>query len=83
MFLFIIFLFGLLLPFLLMKYKSKWAKWIPAILFLIGTFIMGIKAWIFPGPEMSALGDIIYFIILGSATIGTIIGAIIVGVMKK
>ncbi len=44
---------------------------------------MGIKAWIFPGPEMSALGDLIYFMILGSATIGAIIGAIIVGVMKR
>lgn len=83
MFLFMVFLCGLLIPFLLVKFKTKWVKWIPAILFLVGAIIMGIKAWLFPGPDMAVLGEIMYFLILGAAALGSLIGGVIVGMLKK
>ncbi|MCL6573935.1 MAG: hypothetical protein K6T88_20010 [Bacillus sp. (in: Bacteria)] len=79
----IVFLLGIVIPFLFIKAKSRSAKWIPTSIFLIGTIIMTVKAWIFPGTGMADLGDVVYGMILGLATIGTMIGAVIIKFWKK
>lgn len=83
MYFFAVVLIGLLFPFLFYKTNANWAKWIPALVFLAGTLGMGIKARFFPGPEMQVLGEFVYFMILGCATIGAILGGIIVGMLKS
>jgi hypothetical protein len=80
---FIVFLIGLVVTLLFIKMKSKWAKWIPAILFFIATILMGGKARFFPAPEMAVLGEIVYFMIFGSLTIGAFIGGLMVHYWKK
>jgi hypothetical protein len=82
-YLILFFLIGLAVPFLFLKGKSKRIRWIPAILFFIGTLLMGVKAGFFPGAGMADLGERIYFMILGVTTIGSIIGGIIVGYLKN
>jgi hypothetical protein len=78
MFFFVVFLLGILSTFFFIKLKSKWAKWVPAIIFFLATLIMGGKAMFFPAPEMAVLGEIVYFMIFGSITIGAVIGGGIV-----
>lgn len=80
---FIVFLLGLAVTFLFIKLKSKWAKWVPAIFFFIATILMGGKAWLFPAPEMAALGEIVYFMIFGCITIGALIGGVIIHFIKN
>lgn len=83
MFFFIVFLLGLLSTLLFIKLKSKWAKWIPAFIFFVATILMGGKAMFFPAPEMAVLGEIVYFMIFGSITIGAILGGGIVHYWNK
>jgi hypothetical protein len=82
-FLILFFLIGLGVPFLLIKVKSKRVIWFPAIIFFIGTILMGVKASFFPGLVMADLGERVYFMILGVTTIGSGFGGIIVGYIKK
>jgi hypothetical protein len=83
MFFFIVFLLGLLSTLLFIKLKSNWSKWIPAIIFFLATVIMGGKAKFFPAPEMAVLGEIVYFMIFASITIGALIGGGIIHFWKK
>lgn len=83
MFFFIVFLLGLLSTLLFIKLKSKWAKWIPAFIFFVATILMGGKAMFFPAPEMAVLGEIVYFMIFGSITIGAILGGAIIHYWNK
>jgi hypothetical protein len=83
MFFFIVFLLGLLCTLLFIKLKSKWAKWIPAIIFFLATLLIGGKAMFFPAPEMAVLGEIVYFMIFGSITIGAVIGGGIIHFWNK
>lgn len=80
---FIVFLIGLVITLLFIKLKSKWAIWIPAITFTIATILIGLKVKFFPAPEMAALGEIVYFMLLGSLTIGAVIGGLLVRFWKK
>jgi hypothetical protein len=83
MFFFIVFVLGLLSTLLFIKVKSKWAKWIPAFIFFVATILMGGKAKFFPAPEMAVLGEIVYFMIFGTITIGAVIGGGIVHFWNK
>lgn len=76
-------LVGILFPFLFIKAKSSTKKWIPAMILFFMTIIMGVKAKFFPGAEMAVLGEIVYIMILGTATIGSTLGAIIIQIWKK
>jgi len=73
----LMFLIGLGIPFIFYKVESNIVKWIPAGIFVLGAIFMFIKARFFPAPEMAALGEVIYFIFLVLAAIGSIIGAVI------
>jgi hypothetical protein len=73
-----VFLIGLILPFILMKVKTKWGKWIPAMIFLVGTIIMAVKSTFFPAGEMAVLGEIVYAMLLATMTGGACIGAVII-----
>jgi hypothetical protein len=77
------FLLGLVIPFIFIKTKSKRIIWIPAILFFLGTIIMGVKARFSPGEGMAELGEWVYFMMFAVTTIGSIIGALVVGLLKK
>jgi energy-converting hydrogenase Eha subunit G len=44
---------------------------------------MGGKAMFFPAPEMAVLGEIVYFMIFGTITIGAVIGGGIVHFWNK
>jgi hypothetical protein len=78
----ILFLVGIVIPFLFLKSKTKCLKWIPAICSLIFTVLIGLKILFYPAPEMAVLGEIVYFMLLGSAFIGTLIGGMIIHYLK-
>lgn len=78
----ILFLVGILIPFMFFKSKTKWLKWIPALCALIFTVLMGLKILFYPAPEMAVLGEIVYFMLLGSAFIGALIGGMIIHYLK-
>lgn len=78
-----VFLLGLVITLFFIKLKSKWAKWVPAMIFFIATILMGGKAKFFPAPEMAVLGEIVYFMIFGSMTIGALIGGGIIHYWKR
>jgi hypothetical protein len=80
---FFVFLIGLSATLLLIKLKSKWAKWVPALIFLLATIFMGFKILLFPAPEMAVLGEIVYGMIFGALTIGATLGGIIVYFWEK
>ena len=77
------FLIGGVMPFLFIKFKPKISIWIPAIVFLIATILIGIKASSFPAVEMGDLGERVYMMMLGVATLGSLIGGIIAKMFKK
>jgi hypothetical protein len=83
MFFLFVFLLGLVITLFFIKLKSKWAKWIPAIIFFIATILMGVKAKFFPAPEMAVLGEIVYFMSFGLMTIGALIGGGILQYWKR
>lgn len=78
-----ILLIGMVLPVLLIKIKSRWAAWIPTIIFGLATLIMGGVAVFFPGEGMADLGKIIYFMLFGVAAIGSLVGGVIVHFIKN
>jgi hypothetical protein len=78
-----IFLIGCAIPFLFIKIKSKKAIWIPTMVFIVATILMGIKPNIFPAAEMRDLGERVYFMMLGVATLGSVIGSLIAMIVKK
>lgn len=78
-----VFILGLFITLFFYKLKSQWAKWIPALIFFIATIFIGLKAMFFPAPEMAVLGEIVYFMIFGSITIGSAIGGLIVHFLKR
>lgn len=77
------FIVGSILPLIFVKAKNKFLKWIPAIILLIGSLLMIIKAYFFPEEGMAELGDMIVFMMLGSAAIGSLVGIIFVKLIKK
>lgn len=79
----LVFVIGMGFPFLLIKIKSKWARWVPTILFLIASIIIGGKAMFFPAPEMAFLGEVVYFMLFGTIALGAFIGGLIVRFFKK
>jgi len=79
----IVFLIGMAIPFIFMKAKAKWLKWLPGIIFFICTLGMGVKVLIFPAPEMAVLGEIIYFMLLGTAALGSFISGVILYFKNK
>jgi hypothetical protein len=83
MYFLMVFILGLAITFISIKIKSKWAKWVPTIIFLIATLFIGVKALFFPAPEMAVLGEIVYFMILGTLTIASFIGGIIIHFWKR
>lgn len=83
MFFAVCFLVGLVIPFLLFKVKSKGLIWLPTLILVVGTILMAIKAFIFPGDSMADLGERVYMIMLVLSTIGSLIGALIVSLFKK
>jgi hypothetical protein len=78
MFFIVLFLIGLVIPFLFIKVKSKWISWIPAIILFLAALVMYGKAEFFPGEGMAELGERIYFMIVGIAAIGSILGSVII-----
>ncbi|WP_144549827.1 hypothetical protein [Bacillus sp. X1(2014)] len=83
MFFFVIFLIGLVLPFILMKIDGSWIIWIPAIIFFIATMLTAVKAFIFPGGGMADLAERINVMMFGAAAIGSIIGGGIVQFIQR
>jgi hypothetical protein len=79
----VVLLIGLATTFLSIKLKISWAKWIPALIFLIATVFIGLKILFFPAPEMAILGEIIYFMIFGCLTLGAAIGGTTIYFLKK
>lgn len=79
----IVFLIGMAVPFLFIKAKAIWLKWLPGILFFFGTIGIGVKVLVFPAAEMAILGEIIYFMLLGTAALGSIFGGVIIYFIKK
>ncbi|MDQ1003154.1 glucan phosphoethanolaminetransferase (alkaline phosphatase superfamily) [Neobacillus niacini] len=79
----VVFLIGLLIPFLLIKVKPSWIVWVPSfVLFIAAIFIYG-KSAFFPGEGMADLAERLYFIIFGLIAIGSIVGALIVHFFRK
>ncbi|MEH7885679.1 hypothetical protein V7654_15370 [Bacillus sp. JJ1609] len=70
-------------PFIFIKAKAKWLKWLPGVIFFICTLGMGVKVLLFPAAEMAVLGEIIYTMLLGTATLGSFISGVIIYFMKK
>jgi hypothetical protein len=80
---FVVFLIGLILSFSMIKVKSKWAKWVPAILFISGAIVMMGKAKFFPAEEMAVLGEIVYAMLMAAIAGGALFGGVIVHFLKK
>jgi hypothetical protein len=75
---FVLFLIGLVIPFLLIKVNPGWIVWVPSfVLFLAAIAFYG-KAEFFPGEGMADLAERLYFIIFGMTAIGSIVGGLIV-----
>ncbi|MEH7309142.1 hypothetical protein [Neobacillus drentensis] len=82
-FFFVIFLIGLILPFILMKIDASWIIWIPAIIFFLAAIVMALKTGVIPGEGMADLAERLYIMMLGVAGVGSIIGGLIVHVIKS
>lgn len=76
-------LIGMVIPFLLMKIDSQWVILSPAIIFLLAAIILAVKASVFPGEGMADLVENLYFLMFGTAAVGSIIGGVIVQFLKK
>jgi hypothetical protein len=80
---FVIFLIGLVIPFLLVKVKPSWIVWVPSfVLFLAAIVIYG-KTEFFPGEGMADLAERLYFIIFGLTAIGSIVGGLIIYLFRN
>ncbi|KAA0547023.1 hypothetical protein FZW96_13650 [Bacillus sp. BGMRC 2118] len=77
-----ILLISLSLPLFFRKAKNTLIKWLPSLFCLFTTIVLAVKVYIFPSPEMAILADILYMMTAGLATLGAIVGAIIVQLTK-
>jgi hypothetical protein len=83
MFFFILFLIGLVISFLFIKVKSRWGSWIPSIILLLAAILIYGKVEFFPGEGMAELGERLYFMIVGMAAIGSIVGSVIIHFLRN
>jgi predicted membrane channel-forming protein YqfA (hemolysin III family) len=83
MYFFALFLIGLVLPFILIKVNHSWISWIPSIILFLGAFAMYLKAEFFPGEGMADLGERIFFMMFGVSALGSIVGGLIVHLLRK
>jgi hypothetical protein len=83
MFFFALFLIGLVIPFLFIKVKSRCVSWIPSIILLLAAILIYGKAEFFPGEGMAELGERLYFMIVGMAAIGSIVGSVIIHFLRN
>lgn len=83
MFFFVLFLIGLIIPFILIKVNSSWIVWAPSIILFLAAIAMYGKAEYFPGEGMADLAERLYFIIFGMTAIGSIVGGIIVHLLRN
>ena len=83
MFFFVLFLIGLVIPFLFIKVKYRWGSWVPSIILLLAAILIYGKAEFFPGEGMAELGERLYFMIVGMAAIGSIVGSIIIHFLRN
>jgi hypothetical protein len=83
MFFFVIFLIGLVLPFILLKIDASWIIWSPAIIFFLAAILMAVKTAVSPGEGMADLAERIYVMMFGAAASGSIIGGVIVYFIKS
>ncbi|MEH7010454.1 hypothetical protein V7087_06485 [Neobacillus niacini] len=83
MFFFVLFLIGLIIPFLLIKVNPSWIVWVPSIIFFLAAIAIYGKAEFFPGEGMADLAERLYFIIFGMTAIGSIVGGIIVHLLRN
>ena len=80
---FVLFLIGLIIPFILIKVKPGWIVWIPSMILVLAAIVMYGKAEFFPGEGMADLAERLYFIIFGLTAIGSLIGGIIVHFVRN
>jgi hypothetical protein len=83
MFFFWLFLIGIVIPFFMIKIKSRWAAWVPAIIFGVLSIIMGVGTRFIPAESMMDLGQIIYFMVFGVTTLGSLVGGLIIRFIKN
>jgi hypothetical protein len=83
MFFFVLFLIGMIIPFLFIKVKNRWGSWVPSIILLLAAILIYGKAEFFPGEGMAELGERLYFMIVGMAAIGSIVGSIIIHFLRN
>lgn len=83
MFFLVIFLIGLVMPFIVMKIDASWIIWSPAIIFCLAAILMALKTAVFPGAGMADLAERIYIMMFGAAAIGSVIGGGIVHSIKS
>ncbi|WP_045515722.1 hypothetical protein [Neobacillus niacini] len=83
MFFFVLFLIGLIIPFIMIKVNPSWIVWAPSIILFLAAIAMYGKAEFFPGEGMADLAERLYFIIFGMTAIGSIVGGIIVHLLRN
>lgn len=83
MFFFVLFLIGVIIPFLLIKVNPSWIVWVPSIILFLAAIAIYGKAEFFPGEGMADLAERLYFIIFGMTAIGSIVGGIIVHLLRN
>jgi hypothetical protein len=83
MFFLILFLIGLLIPFLLIKMNPNWIVWVPATVLFLIAIVIYTKAEFFPADGMADLAERLYFMIFGVTAIGSFVGGMIVHFIKR
>jgi hypothetical protein len=83
MFFLVLFLIGLVIPFILIKVNPRWIVWIPSLVLFLAAIAMYGKAEFFPGEGMADLAERLYFMIFGMTAIGSIVGGIIIHFIRK
>ncbi|WHZ05436.1 hypothetical protein QNH48_12740 [Neobacillus sp. YX16] len=83
MFFLILFIIGMVIPFLLIKVNPSWMVWVPSIILFLAAIVIYGKAEFFPGEGMADLAERLYFLLFGVTAIGSFVGAIIVQFIKK
>jgi hypothetical protein len=79
----VLFLIGLLIPFLLIKVNPSWMVWVPSFVLFIAAIVIYGKTEFFPGEGMADLAEHLYFIIFGLTAIGSIVGGLIVHFIRN
>jgi hypothetical protein len=83
MFFFLLFLIGIVIPFLLIKINPSWVIWMPSLILFLAAIVMYGKAEFFPGEGMADLAERLYFMIFGVAAIGSVLGGVIVHFIRN